>query len=180
MMLFEIDKIYKDNFSKIYRFFYLKTNSKEIAEDLTSQTFLTLIDSITNNSLEIDNINYYLYGIAKNIFISYLRQKYKNETIELDHNYKSINDFEDYIETYVEEITNNNNIEQIAKKYIEKLPKVQAKIITLRLFDKLTPTEIALEIDKDINYVKVNLQRAKKSLKKLIECTPINTLYINN
>ena len=60
--------IYDQYIEKIYRFVYLKVNSQEIAEDISSKVFLRGWESYQKNS-EIKNIGAFLYQIAR-LFIS--------------------------------------------------------------------------------------------------------------
>jgi RNA polymerase sigma-70 factor (ECF subfamily) len=80
-------KIYDQYIDKIYRFIFLKVNSPEISQDLTSETFLRTWEVFKNK--EIKNIQAFLYKIAKNLVINYYREKEKiqflsTEKISLD------------------------------------------------------------------------------------------------
>jgi DNA-directed RNA polymerase specialized sigma24 family protein len=59
-----IGDFYDQYVGKVYKFFYIKTLNRHIAEDLTSQTFIALVESL--GSKKIDNPQKYLYGIMRN------------------------------------------------------------------------------------------------------------------
>jgi DNA-directed RNA polymerase specialized sigma24 family protein len=67
---------YEYGYISILTFFAAKILDKKTAEDLTSETFVTFVKHVKNNT-EIENIRAYLYGIARNVFLLHLRRKYK-------------------------------------------------------------------------------------------------------
>ena len=160
----DVLKIYNENFSRIYKFFYFKTLSKEIAEDLTSETFITFV-RIVKDQKEIDNASAFLYGIGKNIFLKYLKEKYQSGIPFSEFE----RDFENYAEEYVENIKNKRTLEDIALEYIIRLPAKQRQILYLRFIDKLSLKEICLKTGKDMNYVKTTQKRGLANLKKYSE-----------
>jgi RNA polymerase sigma-70 factor, ECF subfamily len=163
----QIEEIYNQNFKKIYKFFYFKFLSKEIAEDLTSETFLQFVQTATNQ--DIQNNQAYLFGIARNIFMKALKEKYKENETGLDF---EPTDPEGYIEEFVKKMDTTETPEEKLLKYIDQLPEKQAQIIKMRLIEKLNLKEICEKFGKDMNYVKTTQKRAIKSLRKIIACTP--------
>lgn len=163
----DIETIYDLNIEKIYRFFYYKTLSKEIAEDLTSETFLQFIDQIKKEK-EIVNLISYLFGIARIVFSNYLKRKYKTE-IPLSN---GLDNFAAKIDDYLEE-SDQETAEEKIRKYLNFIPQSQRVVVELRLIYKLTLSEIAQKLGKDMNYVKTNQKRGIKSLKKVIETSLI-------
>lgn len=156
--------LYDSHFDKIYKFFYYRVISREIAEDLTSETFVTFVN-LVNEEKEIENIRAFLYGVAKNIFMQYLRQKYKDgipfSVID--------NDFEDFVVETNNEIKDEETPEEILLKFLDKIPTKQREVIRLRFIEKLNLDEICEKLGKDMNYVKTTQKRGMKSLKMAIE-----------
>ncbi len=98
----EIETMYEGFFDIIYKFFYFKILSKEVAEDLTSETFIQFVKGLKEDK-EIENLKAYLFGIAKIIFINYLKQKYKDAIP-----FSQIgDDFEDFLVETVRERDNS-------------------------------------------------------------------------
>lgn len=159
----KIYKCYKDNFESIYKFFYYKTYSKEIAEDLTSEVFLTFAE-ILKGQKEIENIRAFLYGIAKNIFIKFLQEKYQKEI-----NLSTLPDnFEEYAISEVKR-ADFSSYEDKLKSLIQYIPVKQREIMHLRFVEKLSLAEICQRLDKNMNYVKTTQKRAIKSVKSLLK-----------
>ena len=73
-------KIYDKYVERIYRFVFLKVSSREVAEDLTAETFLKAWEvyrkpQFSNPASQIENPQAFLYKIAKNLIIDHYRQK---------------------------------------------------------------------------------------------------------
>ncbi|MDD3647030.1 MAG: sigma-70 family RNA polymerase sigma factor [Candidatus Dojkabacteria bacterium] len=160
----EIEIVYEQNIVQIYRFFYYKTLSKEKAEDLASETFLTFINQIKKNKT-IGNPRNFLFGIAKNVFLKFLRKKYRDE-LTFDENH--IENFAQYTQNFLQEIDQKPTLEDKALKFILKLPEKQKQVLYMRLMDKMKLNEIAEKLGKNMNYVKTTQKRGIKNLKKLI------------
>jgi len=73
-------QIYDDYIDRIYRFVYLKVNSKSAAEDITSETFTRLWKQIYLDK-EVKNPSAFLFASAKNLLIDYYRVKDKQPDV---------------------------------------------------------------------------------------------------
>lgn len=162
----ELKQFYSSHVEKVYKLFYYKLLKREKAEDLTSIVFMRFVESIRCEN-SIDNYTKFLYGIAKNVFLEYLREKYKSPFYE----YNEL-DFEKYADQYSEEIEEKESIEERALPYIEKLPESQKIVAKLRFIEKKELSEICTHLKRDMNYVKTTQKRAIASLRKLVACTP--------
>jgi RNA polymerase sigma-70 factor (ECF subfamily) len=160
----EIVSFYNENLEKIYKFFYFKTLSKEVAEDLTQDTFISFV-KIVKDQNNIENLVAFLYGIAKNIFLRYLKDKYKSGIPFSEFE----RDFENYAEEYVENIKNKKTLEERASEFIKYLPPKQKIVVQLRFIEKLSLKEIADKLNKDMNYVKTTQKRGIANLRRYVE-----------
>lgn len=157
----EVATIYQHNVEKIYRFFFYKVLDRETAEDLTSTTFLTFAKKITEE--EVNSPQSYLYGIAKNVFLSFLKGKYKAHIEPLDNE-----EFEALVEETVERGADEKDIFDILEELLPKIPAKQREIISLRFVEKLTIEEICVKLNKDKNYVSTTQRRGLRALKRLL------------
>ena len=158
-----VDAVYTANVEKLYKFFYFKVLDKQTAEDMTSDTFLAFAEKFEKLPKDSDTLEKYLYGIAKNVWNGYLRQKYKQPESLTDE----IDDFSRFVEQENDEIQ-SLSLKGRALKFIEMLPPKMRVVAMLRLIDGLTPTEISVRINKTVNYVKVTLRRALRRLEELV------------
>ena len=153
-------QIYDQCIDKIYRFIFLKVNSQEVAEDLTSETFLRGWRSFKNGSQEINNPNAFLYQIARNLVVDFYREKGKNPIISAEN--VLITD----PKVNLEETALFNSDAATVRRAIAGLKEDYQNIIILHYLNDLSCSEISKIVDKPEGTIRVNLHRALKALKK--------------
>ena len=153
----DVKRIYKENIERVFKYFFFHILDRDTAEDLTSQTFLIFIKEIQQN--QVDDSDKYIYGIARNVFLMYLREKYKNKEIPIDI------DREDMLLEY-----DDGHIDYVGllEKILPRLPKSQRKIMKMRFVEKMSIKEIAETLKKDKNYVSTTQKRAFKTIKRIL------------
>jgi RNA polymerase sigma-70 factor, ECF subfamily len=159
-----IEQIYDQNSKAVYKFFYFKSLSQQIAEDLTSQTFLIMVGKMHNREVVIKDHKKFLYGIMRNVWLRYLQQKYR-ENIQL---IEDMEDFEAYVDSELMREVQTSDEERV-RKFIEKLPSSQQQVMRLRLIEHQTLSEICSSLGKDMNYVKTTQKRGIQNLKRLLD-----------
>lgn len=105
-----------DQYDKIFRYCYYKIHDRDIAEDLTQDTFLRFLES--PHYRDIGKELHYLYTIAGNL----CKDAFHRRTAEeLDENIADDKDYEDFILTNV-----------ALGNAIKNLPEEDKEIIILR------------------------------------------------
>jgi len=162
----EFSKIYDKYIEKIYRFVFLKVSSPEVAEDLTSETFLkgwmAFKQRETSNkqqATKIENPPAFLYQIARNLVIDHYREKGKTQIVPAE-DYRIIDPRIDL----AERANLNSDFEQVRHALIN-LKEDYQDVIIYRYLDELSVPEIAKVMQKSDGTVRVLLHRALKSLK---------------
>lgn len=150
--------IYRDYVDKIYRFIYYKTHHKETAEDLTSQTFFKVVESMKKFDSNKGNFSAWLYSIAKNTVIDH----YRTKRSEID-----ISDIwdlagKDDVERDTEFRENLGKIEI----YLKAFSSEQRDIILLRVWDNLSYKEISEIVGKSEANCKMIFSRAINQIRK--------------
>ncbi len=85
-----------EQYDKIFRFCYFKVHDRELAEDLTQETFLRFLERPQYHGINKDM--QYLYTIAGNLCVDSFRKK---STAELTDNIPDDSEYEDDILTSV-------------------------------------------------------------------------------
>ncbi len=161
----EFSRIYDQYIDKIYRFVYIKVNSQEIAEDLSSDTFLRCWEKFRENPNKIENPQAFLFQIARNLVTDYYREKGRTKIVSAE---------------FVSIIDPNNNLEKASqissdfdniKEAITKLNGDYQDIIIWHYIDDLSVPEIAKITDRSEGAVRVSLHRAINALKN--ECNKL-------
>ena len=156
------NKIYNQYIEKIYRFIFLKVNSQEVAEDLTSETFLRVFESLKNQE-KIENPQAFLYRIARNLVTDYYREKRKTQIISPES--VSIRDPRPGLE---EKMALNSDLEQI-KASLANLKEDYQNVIIWHYLDGLSIPEVAKLLGRTEEATRVLLHRALKTLREKIE-----------
>ena len=154
----EFSKIYDKCIDKIYRFIFLKVSSREITQDLCSETFLRGWEAYKNNP-KIDNPSAFLYRIARNLVIDYYRQKGRNQFVSPDT--VAIVDPDPSQE---EKAVFNSDLGQV-KAVLADLKEDYQNVIVWRYLDDLSIPEVAKMMEKSEDATRVTLHRALKALK---------------
>jgi len=158
----EFSKIYDKYINQIYRFVFLKVNSKEIAEDITSETFLKVWESYKNNKIE--NVSAFLYQVARNLITDYYRQKSRTQFLPLES--VSIIDPSNNLK---EESQDKSDIETIKSALFRLENENYQNIIIWHYLNDLSIKEISKINNQSEGAVRVMLSRALKELKEIIE-----------
>ncbi|OGD38988.1 hypothetical protein A2907_01695 [Candidatus Azambacteria bacterium RIFCSPLOWO2_01_FULL_37_9] len=149
---------YNELVNQIFRFIYLKTSSKEIAEDLTQDCFLSTVKYLKDK--EVRNIKAFLFRTARNKVIDYYR--IKNRII-----------YSDELVLANEKISSRDDIamKQDARMIIEKLNSLgeeDKEILMMRYIEDMNIKEIAEALGKNEVVVRVRIFRAMQKFKKIV------------
>lgn len=146
-------KYYKEIFS------YIKKNAfdKDLAQDITQETFTRLIKK--ENTVNIENKRALLYRIAKNVMVDLYREKTKIQKISYEEE-----EYYDKTSTEEEILEQEQNIRLMKK--IEKLPKKRRQAFTLHLIDGYSRQEVANIMGISFNAVEQHISRASNQIKE--------------
>lgn len=156
----QFSQIYDQYIEKIYRFVYLKVNSQEIAEDITSRVFLKGWEAYKNNQEPIQNIRAFLYKIARNTIIDHYRDTGRTKIVTTDY----VAQIADNKTNLYEKAILNSDIEMV-KSALQNIKKDYQDVIIWHYLEDIPIAEIAEIIDKPAVNVRVMLHRGLKSLK---------------
>ena len=156
----DAEKIYHLYFDDIYRFMLSFIKNKEIAQDITSETFLKVVNN-PDKFVGLSNIKSYLFTIAKNTYINY----YNRNKIFISTD--DIESFDKGIESFEQDLVEDEN-KLILKRSINKLKEPYQSIVKLRL-EGLNFKEIGTIYNKTSNWACVCFYRAKEKLKLIME-----------
>jgi len=159
----EFSEFYNKNIDKVFRFIYLRVDTTETAQDLTSSAFLKLWK---RQDSEISNSTAFLYRIARNQIIDFYRSKSK-KPLSLDK-VGEIADFQVAQPTFSEKIELTLEMKRI-KKVIQNIKPVYADVIIWHYVDDLSSKEIAQILKKREGNVRVIIHRALQALKEQLE-----------
>lgn len=161
-----MEALYNKYVDRIYRFLYSRVESREDAEDLTSQTFLAVLEGISCFENQSSFVHW-VFSIARHKLNDFLRIKYKMSHTELN----------EYTMPFENEVFSETSEELLRSmwKIIGRLPKKYKRVLELRFRDQLNTNEIAKMLGLSEVNVKVIQHRA---IQKAIQMA--SDLNINN
>ena len=149
-----------DQFAEpIFRHCYFRVSSREVAEDVTQETFLRVWNYLAKGET-IDNPKAFLYRIAGNLIIDYYRKK-KEMSLDLlsDEGFNPVGDDASTTINFVEG--------QYALRIIQKLESPYREALIMKYVDNLSIGDIARIVGESENTVSVRIHRAVEKLKKI-------------
>ncbi len=157
----KFEKIYDSCVEQVYRFIFLKVDSKDDAEDLSSKTFLRVWEAISRENPDngMRNPRAYAYKIARNLLVDYYRSK-KEETVSTDD--VVIKD-ESMRPDKKAEI--DSEMERV-KEALKELNEDYQDVVIWYYLNELSIQEIADLMDKSETAVRVTIHRAVSALKE--------------
>jgi RNA polymerase sigma-70 factor, ECF subfamily len=158
------EKIYKEYQKKIYRYTYNYTKNPEEQKDLMQDIFYNIFFSL-NNFKNKSSLNTYIYAIARNVCLNYIKKNINDRKIHenLVKNYEE-KTAESAYETY--EMSENM---KYFFEVLEKLPEDQKDVFYLSEIENLKYEEIAKILNIPVGTVKSRLNRGKINIIKELE-----------
>ena len=147
-----LEKLYENYSRKVFLFLLSKTNDELLAEELTQETFFQAVQCIHQYKGQ-GSVLTWLCGIAKNVWLKYLR-KHKN-LVSIESTDLEIED------------TKEINVQWEQKeilKLIHKMNEPMREVMYLRLVSNLSFAEIGEIIGKTENWTRVTFFRGKQKI----------------
>ncbi len=154
--------LYERYLDEIYRFAFYKVSIKNIAEDITEETFLRIwerLPSIYRSDGKIENFRAYVYRMANNLIIDYYRRK---KPVEMDLTISASEN------PSPETVLDFKNTSQHLAEAIQGLDPEFQQIILLRFVNQLSHKEIAKIMGISETNSRVMQFRALKRLKEIL------------
>jgi RNA polymerase sigma-70 factor, ECF subfamily len=155
-------QLYETHFDKIFRYMVLKIRNQAESEDMTQQVFVKAYESIGSYRSQGVPFTAWLFRIAHNQMVDYVRKQSKKPTVFLDETLpiEDDTDLEQEVETKIE-------MERVvlASKH---LTKAQQEVISLRFAGGLSITEAAKTMRKSEGAIKALQHSAILALRKTL------------
>ena len=161
-------ELYEIYFQRIYNYIVHRTANVDLAEDLTSQTFMKVLENISKFEWRGLPFQAWLYRIASNVIMTHYRKNKYNSNVNIEDIKFLVVDKND---SPLEEMKNVEESEEIKLRFMEvqkalvRLDPKSAEIIVLKFFEKKSNSDIAKIIDISEGNVRIKIFRALKKLK---------------
>ena len=150
-------QIYDAYADDIFRFCYLKVSSKEVAEDISQETFTRFWQALREGTV-MRSERALLYTIARNLVIDWYRKK-KESSLDV-----LAEDGREVAGDGAPEVMRTAEMQE-ALRAVDALDEASKEAVLLRFVEGLTPQEIGRLSGESANVISVRLNRAMKKVR---------------
>jgi len=161
-------QLYESHFDKIYRYVVIKIGNRTEAEDMTQQVFIKAYESIGSYQYQGFPFSSWLFRIAHNQIVDYIRKESKKPTVQLDESLPIMGESDPQGEVELK-----INIEQVVIA-TKQLTRAQREVVSLRFAGGLSISEVAKVMGRSENAVKALQHSAILALRKVLKAGEYN------
>ena len=155
-------QIYDQHQPAIYRYICYRVGDDAVAEDLTSEVFVRLVESIDHFTYRGRPLLAWLYTIARNLVNDHHRRCGRSQLVPLDETLKA-----DAVNP--EAAANCVLDQQRLADALEKITEGQRQVIVLRFLEGLDNRTVAQIMNKSYGAVKALQHRGLAALRRVLE-----------
>ncbi|MFN8493286.1 MAG: sigma-70 family RNA polymerase sigma factor [Caldilineaceae bacterium] len=159
-----LSELYDRYEAKIYSYIYRRTGEQTLAEDLTAQVFLKMLEAIRNRRAWHSSFSGWLYRIAHNLVIDYYRQRGHQVQVSLD----DAPSLPDADQNPVQATEMKLDAERL-RAAISRLTDEQAEVVSLRFLEGYSINEVAEMMNKTEGSIKALQYRAVATLRQFLQ-----------
>ena len=157
-----LEELYLIHFDRIYSYLHVSVGNRHDAEDLTTQTFLKMLEKIGSFKWQSAPFSAWLFRIAHNLAMDHFRARRRWQPEEEVP--EPVGDAEPSAELKAMQTIGRESM----LKLIDKLSPEQQQVLTLKFVFNLPNAEVASILDKTEGAIKSLQHRALVSLQKQI------------
>jgi RNA polymerase sigma-70 factor, ECF subfamily len=161
-----LEDLYLLHFDRIYSYLHMSVGNRHDAEDLTTQTFMKMLESIKRFRWRSAPFSAWLFRIAHNLAMDHFRASRRWQPEE------EVPEPTDETEPSAEAAALQSIGRQSMLELIEDLSQEQKQVLTLKFVFNLPNAEVATILGKTEGAIKSLQHRALVSLQKQISPAP--------
>ncbi len=159
-----LGEIYDRYEERIFAYIYRRIGDPTLAEDLTAQVFLKMLEAIRKEKAWNSSFSGWLYRIAHNLVIDQYRKRGRATYMSIDDAPDLVTKEEGPAQTAERQFDADN-----LRKAIDRLTEEQASVVSLRFLEGYSITEVATLLEKTEGAIKALQYRAVSNLRRLLE-----------
>jgi RNA polymerase sigma-70 factor (ECF subfamily) len=157
-------KLYDQYAPRVYAYLYRRVQDAQLAEDLTGEVFLRVLQAIRSERSWHTSFRAWLYRIAHNLVVDHYRRQPPEPVIALEGQPIASGVDEDPEALLAEQASRQRLWEAL-----HRLTPDQQQVIALRFGEQLTAREVAEVMGKSVGAVEALQHRALASLRGTLE-----------
>ena len=157
-----IGELYDHYAPLIYAYLYRRVQDAQLAEDLTSEVFVRVLQAIQDERFWHTSFRAWLYRIAHNQVVDYYRQQARAMVLPLEDDILP-DDGDDLEITHEEKRTY-----EMVGAAVRRLTPDQQQVLALRFGEQMKTQEVAEIMEKSAGAVEALQHRALAALRKMV------------
>jgi RNA polymerase sigma-70 factor, ECF subfamily len=156
--------LYDQYIDRIYAYIYHRVGQADLAEDLTAQVFMRMLEAVRTGHGWQTSFSGWLYRIAHNLVIDHYRRRGRATFVDIEdaapmqaHSGNPVESTESQFER------------QRLRQALAELTEEQAQVISLRFLEDLSIAEVAVIMQKTEGAVKALQYRAVLALRRVMQ-----------
>lgn len=156
-----LSEIYDRYAGPVYRYLYRTLGDPAVAEDLTGEVFVKLLQQLRAARLSLERMEGWLYRVAHNLAMDWFRAQRKRPAVPLDEGVVSG-------DKSPAQLVEQRDLHQQLRNALRRLTADQQQVILLRFGEELKVAEVARLMGKSEGAVKVLQHRAVQRVRRLL------------
>lgn len=157
-----LGELYDRYAPRIFAYVYRRVGNAQLAEDLTGEVFVRVIQAIRSERFWQTSFQAWLYRIAHNLVVDHYRQRARVKDVELDERLVAAGD--DPVSATAQAFAN----ERLGAA-IQRLTPDQQHVLALRFGEGMTAREVAEVVNKTVGAIEALQHRALAALRRALE-----------
>ena len=156
--MLNIQEVYEQNFTVVYRYLLSLSHNTHIAEELTQETFFKALKKVDDFRGDCD-LRVWLCQISKNTYYDYLKKNKKYAPESQDEKEES------FPSDLLQNFSDKETALQV-HKVLHRLSEPYKEVFSLRVFGELSFAEISSLFGKSESWARVTYHRACKKIRE--------------
>ena len=156
--------LYDQYVERIYAYIYHRVGQADLAEDLTGQVFMRMLEAVRTGRGWRTSFSGWLFRIAHNLVIDHYRRKHRAILVDID----DAEPVQAQAGDPVRSVENQYERERL-RTALAKLTEEQSQVISLRFLEDLSIAEVASIMEKTEGAVKALQYRAILALRRVMQ-----------
>ena len=157
-----IMEIYEQYFPPVYQFIRLRVGDAALAEDLTSEVFVKLVDALRGRNAPRQSLRGWVFRVARNVLATHFGKVRRYPMTSLEEWIPSPSEHDPEVQ-----FIRTLNLER-ARQALRRLNAEQQEVLILRFGQKLDLQETADIMGKSVRAIKSLQFRAVNTLRQLL------------
>jgi RNA polymerase sigma-70 factor (ECF subfamily) len=159
-----LGELYDRYEARIYSYIFRRTGDESLAEDLTAQVFVKMLQAIRDRRAWHSSFSGWLYRIAHNVVIDHYRQRDRQTLVEFDDTLELVDEHDNPARSAEMHLTAEK-----VRFAMRQLTDEQSEVLSLRFLEGYSIFETAVMMNKTEGAIKALQYRAVATMRNLLE-----------